>query len=151
MCSNDLPVGESLFYRKLRANVQEWIRGKGASNKWAEYIVLVPDVFHLLVKLSLDKDVPTVQKVKLVAAIAYFLSPIDLVPDFIPVIGYLDDLVLAAYALNSIINDVDPEVVKRNWAGDGEILDNIQRILAVADQMLGSGLVRKLFGLIKGK
>jgi uncharacterized membrane protein YkvA (DUF1232 family) len=109
-----------------------------------------PDLFHLLLKLSLDRDVPAVEKAKLVGAIAYFVSPIDLLPElFLGPVGFLDEVVLAAYVLNSLINRTSPEVVKKHWAGDEDILELIQRIIRAADGMLGSGPVkklRKLFG-----
>ena len=95
-------------------------------------------------KLVLDKDVGTVDKAKLGAAIVYFISPIDIVSDFVPGIGYLDDLALAAYVLNAIINHTDPAVVEKHWAGEKNILDAIKQILALADEMIGAGLFKKV-------
>lgn len=134
------------FYQKLRVKIKKWLDSKnGAHNRWAEYILLAPDIFHLLYKLTLDKDVYVADKAKLAAAIAYFISPIDLMPEaLLGPAGYVDDLALAAYVLNGIINNTDPEVVRRNWAGDGDVLEVIQSILRVADKMVGSGLWKKL-------
>lgn len=64
-------------------------------------------------------------------------------------IGYVDDISLAAYVLNQIVNNTDPEVVRRHWAGEGDVLELTQRILAKADEMVGSGLWQKLKGMIK--
>lgn len=134
------------FYQNLRVKIKKWLDSKGgANNKWAEYILLAPDIFHLLYKLTLDKDVYVADKAKLAAAIAYFISPVDLIPEaLLGPAGYVDDLALAAYVLNRIINNTDPEVVRRNWAGDGDVLEVIQSILRVADKMVGSGLWKKL-------
>ncbi|TYO95344.1 YkvA family protein [Desulfallas thermosapovorans] len=134
------------FYQNLRVKIKKWLDSKsGADNKWAEYILLAPDIFHLLYKLTLDKDVYVADKAKLAAAIAYFISPVDLIPEaLLGPAGYVDDLALAAYVLNRIINNTDPEVVRRNWAGDGDVLEVIQSILRVADKMVGSGLWKKL-------
>ncbi|MFC1550906.1 YkvA family protein, partial [Candidatus Neomarinimicrobiota bacterium] len=94
-------------------------------------------------------EVPVKEKAKLAAAIAYFVSPIDLIPEaIIGPIGYVDDIALAAYVLRSIINDTNPEVVQKHWAGDTDVLKVIQNILEVADQMVGSGLWKKLKGLV---
>jgi len=134
------------FYRQLRGQIRAWVGSdKGRSNRWAEYILFAPDLFHLLWKLSTDPDVAPTDKVKLAAAIAYFISPIDLIPEaVVGPIGYVDDIALAAYVLHSIVNHTDPEVLRRHWAGDGDVLDVIQRILAVADGMVGSGMWKKL-------
>ncbi len=60
-----------------------------------------------------------VKKLNLVTAIAYFISPIDILPEAIlGPIGYLDDLGIAAYVLNDLLNTVDPKIVRRNWVGD---------------------------------
>ena len=68
---------------------------------------------------------------------AYFISPIDILPDAIlGPIGYLDDLGLAAYILNDLINSIDPQIVRRNWVGDTDILYVIKRILINIDNII---------------
>lgn len=134
------------YYRQLRGQIRAWIvSDKGRSNRWAEYILFAPDLFHLLWKLSTDPDVPAKDKVKLAGALAYFISPIDLIPEAIfgPV-GFVDDIALAAYVLNGVVNHTDPEVIRRHWAGESDVLDVIRRILAAADRMVGSGVWNKL-------
>lgn len=136
------------FYQDLRRTIREWFEQGGKNTKWAEYIMAAPDFLHLLCKLTIDRDVPVKEKAKLGAAIAYFVSPIDLVPEAIAgPVGYVDDVALAAYVLNSIVNNSNPEVVKRHWAGEGDVLELIQEILRVADEMVGSGLWKRLKGL----
>lgn len=136
------------FYQSLRGKMKDWLASEeGKDYKWAEYVMFAPDLFHLLVKLSLDKDVPTPEKVKLGGAIAYFVSPVDFIPEaLLGPIGYADDIAVAAWVLNSIVNDTDPEIINRHWAGDGEVLDLIQKILKAADSMIGSGLWAKIKG-----
>ena len=134
------------FYQKLRKDVKHWVsKNVDKDNKWSDYILLAPDIFHLMCKLSVDKDVPTGKKVKLVAAIAYFISPIDLMPEgLIGPIGYLDDIALAAYVLNDLINEIDPQIIRKHWAGEKDILDLIKTILANADKMIGGKLWQKI-------
>ena len=137
---------EQDFYKKLRKKINDWLETKAGKNKqWSEYILLAPDIFHLLTKLSTDKEIPESKKVKLLAAIAYFISPVDLLPEalFGPV-GFLDDIALSAYVLNDIINNVDPKIVSKNWAGDKDILVLVKTILANADNFLGSGILKKI-------
>lgn len=134
------------FYQKLRANIKKWLDEKTDSNNiWTEYIMLAPDLFHLLTKLAIDPDVPVSKKVKLAGIIAYFISPLDFLPEMLlgPV-GYLDDIALTAYILNDIINEVDPQIVRRNWAGEKDILVIVKTILANANNMVGSGVWKKL-------
>lgn len=141
-------MAEEDFYQSFRKKIREWLKADGKSSKWAEYLIFAPDLFHVLCKLSIDNDVPVKEKAKLAAAIAYFVSPLDLVPEaIVGPIGYVDDIALAAYVLNSIINNSDPAIVRRHWAGDIDVLELIQQILHVADEMVGSGLWHKLKGL----
>jgi len=134
------------FYQDLRKRMHEWLGSEeGKSNKWAEYLMFAPDLFHLLCKLSIDKDVPVKEKAKLAGAIAYFISPLDLIPEAITgPVGYIDDIALAAYVLNSIVNKTNPDVLRRHWAGDEDVLVAIQHILQVAENMVGKGLWNKL-------
>ena len=132
------------FYVGLRKKINNWLK-KYPEYKWANFLLLAPDMFHLLVKLSLDKEVPVQEKAKLAVAIAYFISPVDIIPELITgPVGYIDDVALAAYVLNSIINKTSPEIVKKHWTGEEDILLQIQEILKKADQMIGSGFWKKL-------
>lgn len=133
------------FYQQMRDNIRGWIKSKGVNYQFADYLLAAPDLFHLLCKLAIDKEVPVSEKAKLAGAIAYFVSPIDLIPEAITgPVGYIDDVATAAYVLNSIINKTNPEVVRRHWAGDKDILELVQQILQVADEMVGSGLWAKI-------
>lgn len=138
------------FYQQMRQAINAWLKDKGAGYKFADYLLAAPDLFHLLCKLAIDKDVPTAEKAKLVAAIVYFVSPFDFLPEVvIGPLGYIDDVVVAAYVLNNLINNTNPEIVEKHWAGDKHVLDLIQQILKVADELVGSGLwskIRKNFG-----
>jgi len=138
------------FYQKLRNRVREWAAQEGKDSKALKYILMAPDFFHLIWRLMFDPRVPIIEKAKLGSAIAYFVSSVDVVPeDLIGPAGYIDDVALAAYVLNSILNSVGPEVLEEHWAGDGDVLKNIQEILKVADELIGSGLWKKIKRLIK--
>lgn len=134
------------FYKVLRSRVGEWLKsGTNSRYRWGQILALAPDFFYLVFKLSTDPAVPAKEKVKLAGVLAYFISPIDLIPEavFGPV-GYIDDVALAAFALNALINYVDPEVVRKHWAGEGDVLEVIKKILKVADNMVGRGIWKKL-------
>ena len=64
-------------------------------------------------------------------------------------VGYIDDVALAAYVLNSILNSVGPEVLEDHWAGDSDVLSTIHEVVSVADKLVGSGMWERIKGLIK--
>lgn len=141
---------EDNFYLKIRKNINNWLNNNLNSDyKWKEYLMVVPDIFYLLVKLAQDPDVPQSKKIKLVTAIAYFISPIDLLPEAIlGPIGYLDDLGVAVYVLNDLINSIDPKIVRRNWAGEQDILLLVKNILLNIDKIVGKGLWERIKGKV---
>lgn len=87
----------------------------------------LPDLVRLVTRLATDPVLPRAAKIALAAAAVYLLSPIDLIPDFIPFVGYLDDLLLAAVLLDGILNWVDRGLVLRYWPGTPEALDKLAR------------------------
>lgn len=138
------------FYKKMRNKIIDFLESeKGKKYKYAKYLLLAPDFFYLLCKLSLDKDVPTRSKALLFSTIAYYISPVDLLPEIIlGPLGFIDDVALGAFVLKKIINDTSPELVEKYWLGEQNVLEVIQEVLKVADEMVGSGLwkkVKKLF------
>ena len=141
---------QSDFYQKLRDRVHAWAVREGKDSAALRYVLMAPDFFHLLCKLLLDSRVPGREKAKIGAAVAYFISPVDVIPEgLVGPAGYIDDLALAAYVLNSLLNCVDPEVLKEHWAGDGDVLKNIKEILKVADGLIGSGMWKRIKGILK--
>lgn len=142
----DMNEREFDFYQKLRQKIKDWTdREESRSYRWAEWLLLAPDLFHLLVRLTADPEVPMREKARLAAVVAYFISPLDLLPELIlgPT-GFLDDIVLTAYALNAIVNNTNATIVQKHWAGEEDVLEVIQKVLQLADRMLGSGLFKRL-------
>ena len=133
------------FYQELRSRTRKWLSSEdGSTNKWAEYLMFAPDLFHLLCKLAMDSEVPAKERVKLAAAVAYFVSPFDLVPEaLVGFIGFADDIALSAYVLNSLVNHCDPEILRRHWAGDEDVLVVIQKILNFGDKLGKAGVLGK--------
>ncbi len=131
------------FYFKLRKKIEKYLRDH--DNQYADYLLLAPDLFHLLVKLSMDERVPSEKKAKFVLVIAYFISPLDLLPElFLGPLGYLDDIALTAYVINQYINETDPSIVRELWAGDQDILSALKNIISSADKFIGSGLWKRI-------
>ena len=137
---------EMRFYYKLRKTVKVWAGGeKSKANEYADYILAGPDLFMLLVRLSRDERVSRTDRVKLNAAAAYFINPLDFVPEILlgpP--GLVDDIALSAYVLYDVLENTDPAVVREHWEGSSDLLDLLRQILAVADTMVGGPIWRRL-------
>lgn len=92
---------------------------------------LVPDTVRLLRRLAADPSLPRGVRVRLVLLLAYLLFPIDLVPDFIPVLGYADDAVVVAIALRSVMRHAGRDAIDRHWPGSPEGLAVVTRLAGV--------------------
>lgn len=88
-----------------------------------EAILVLPNVAKLLARLARDPRVSIRRKAFAVAALAYVMSPIDLIPDFIAGFGQFDDLVIAAIAINHLIDGAGREVIEEHWDGSEDALD----------------------------
>lgn len=82
-----------------------------------EAVRLLPDLIRLLSRLARDRTLPTGLRVQLYLLLAYLALPIDLIPDFIPVIGYADDAILAAFVLRRVVRQAGMISVFRHWPG----------------------------------
>lgn len=136
------------FYRQFRRKVQTWLANKGRHYKYADLLLVGPDLFYLLCRLVVDPRVPVAEKAKLAATIAYFVSPVDLMPEaLVGPVGYVDDVALSAYVLNGLLRSTAPNVLHEHWAGQGNVLDVIRQVLEAADSALTTGLWQKLKSL----
>jgi uncharacterized membrane protein YkvA (DUF1232 family) len=130
------------FYENLRRKFRKPF--KGNYKKLSNFLFLLPDFFMLLIRLSVDKRVSVSTKGYIVATIAYVMLPIDLIPDFIPVIGYVDDLVLVVYSLNHILNNVNESILLDNWSGSEDLLELLKKITAISEKFLNKNILSKI-------
>lgn len=152
MAKDTAGTGQSKYYRRLRRTVRIWAGGEQSrANQYAEYILASPDLFMLMVRLSRDDRVSRTNRAKIGGAVAYFINPLDLVPELVlgPA-GLVDDVALAAYVLYDLLETTDPFVVREHWEGNGDILDLIRQILTVADAMVGGPVWRRLVDRARG-
>ncbi|MGH2754918.1 MAG: YkvA family protein [Actinomycetota bacterium] len=109
-----------------------------------EFILLGPRLIKLLWKLTRDPRVPARAKATLLILGAYLVSPIDLIPDVLPGLGQLDDLFIAAFALDQILNRVPDEVVLDHWDGEEDVLQIVRQILDISTGMVPGWLKNRL-------
>ena len=89
---------------------------------------LLPYLVRLLRRLAADRSLPRGVRVRLWLLLGYLALPIDLVPDFIPVIGYADDAAIVAIALRSVTRRAGAEALDRHWPGTADGLTAIRRL-----------------------
>ena len=78
---------------------------------------LLPDTVILLRRLAADPDLPRGVRIRLVLLLGYLVLPIDLIPDFIPVLGFADDAIIVAIALRSVTRRAGPAALQTHWPG----------------------------------
>ena len=99
-----------------------------------ELLRVIPDVLRLVRRLLGDPAVPLRVKVALVALLAWLISPIDLIPEFIPVLGPLDDVVVAVLVLRYVRRRVGLERIRSRWPGTPDGFALLSRIIGQADR-----------------
>jgi uncharacterized membrane protein YkvA (DUF1232 family) len=102
------------------------VRPDGAT--LVDTVSVVPDTIRLVLRLARDPLVPRSVRVTLFLLGAYLLSPVDLVPDFIPVVGYADDAVIASLALRRVVRAAGSDALDRHWTGSPAGLELVRRL-----------------------
>lgn len=139
------------FYDRLRDKMLHAVEKHGGrySEAVVEALILVPDVFILLVRLTLDKDVPTPARAMIGGALAYFVLPTDLLPEaLLGAGGFLDDLVLAAAVLGQAFGGELEPYARKHWSGSHELGKVLHGVTETAHHLLGDKLYGRLQRLL---
>ena len=131
------------WHHNWRDRIHDWVESNSNSNI-ADSVLVVPDLFILVTRLIRDNRVSAAIKARLLAATAYVVSPLDLIPEGVMgVVGLTDDagaLALIGYWLVHIVS-IDKEIVREHWPGDNdpiEVIDNLhKRITDNAEAIFG--------------
>jgi uncharacterized membrane protein YkvA (DUF1232 family) len=99
-----------------------------------EAIRLLPDVLRLIRRLAADKSLPRGVRVRLALLLVYLASPIDLIPDFIPVLGYADDAIIVTAVLRSVVRRAGLAAVRSHWPGTDDGFAALTRLTGLAKQ-----------------
>ncbi len=100
----------------------------GRKFKVIAWISVVPDCIILFKRLLGDPEVPRSRKIVLLAILAYLVLPIDIIPDFIPFIGQLDDIIIAVFLLRRLLKSIGADKVRSHWPGSEKSLSKILKL-----------------------
>ncbi len=109
-----------------------------------EAALAVPNLVKLVYRLMRDPRLPRRSKMVLGAILGYIVVPIDVVPDFVPVLGQADDLLLLAYGVRHIIEVAGAEIVLEHWDGSQDVLQLVETVAGLAAGMLPKPVLRLL-------
>lgn len=140
------------FYDRLREKIIHAVEKRGGrlGEGAVRALLLVPDVFMLLVRLSLDRDVPGSARALIGGTLAYFLLPIDLFPEaLLGGIGFMDDVVLAAAVLAQAFSGELEPYARRHWSGSEDLRVVLRDITSTAHSLLGENLYNKVKNLLR--
>jgi uncharacterized membrane protein YkvA (DUF1232 family) len=98
----------------------------------SEGLRILPDLIRLLTRLAADSTLPRGVRVRIALLMGYLALPIDLIPDFIPVIGYADDAIVVAAVLRSVVRRVGAEPLQSHWPGTNDGFAAMCRLAGIA-------------------
>ena len=104
-------------------------RPKG--NLLGETARLLPDLLRLLHRLAGDSSVPCAARVRLALLLGYLAMPFDLVPDFVPVLGYADDAIIVSLVLRSVARQAGAHTIRGHWPGSDDGLAALARLTGI--------------------
>jgi len=154
LASRRAPLGSAgllSFYDRLRERVLHAVERRGGrlTEAAVEALLLVPDVFILLVRLALDRDVPPKARAIIGGALAYFVLPTDLLPEaLLGAGGYLEDLVLAAAVLSQAFGGELEPYAQRHWSGSHELRVVLRDVSRAGQTLLGDKVYGRLQRLL---
>jgi uncharacterized membrane protein YkvA (DUF1232 family) len=112
----------------IYASFLAWLVIRGRHEDARALATFIPDCIVLLTRLARDPRVPRRRKLVLLALVGYLALPFDLVPDFIPVAGQLDDAIIVALVLRSLVRNSGADPIRELWPGPQQSLDLILRL-----------------------
>jgi len=110
------------------ASVVVWLLAAGRRGDARALVTFIPDCIVLMTRLARDPRVPRRHKLLLIGLVGYLASPLDLVPDFIPVVGQLDDAIVVGLVLRHFVRAGDEQLIRELWPGPDRSLDLVLRL-----------------------
>lgn len=98
--------------------------------------LLIPNILKLVGRLVMDPRVPRRAKITLGMAAAYVMSPVDLIPEMIPVVGWADDILILMFAIDSLIDRAGSEIIDEHWDGPGDLLSLVREVVGLSRSVI---------------
>ena len=127
-----IAAGTALLLAWL-ALVVALVLGRPRGARLPEALRLLPDVLRLIRRLAADPGLPRGVRIRLGAVLVYLALPIDLIPDFIPVLGYADDAIIVTIVLRSVARRAGVGAVRVHWPGTDDGFTALARLTGLPD------------------
>jgi len=118
--------------------------GQQAEKVLQEALLLIPNFLKLLYRLLQDEAISTADKALLAATVAYVLSPLDFLPDMLPFLGQVDDVLLVALVLKRLMDSVSHDVLEEYWDGDERLLVWIEKVISLSRYVVPPKIYNRL-------
>jgi len=115
-----------------------------ATNMTKEALMLIPNFIKLMYRLVQDETVSKTDKALLLATIVYVASPLDFLPDFIPFLGKVDDILLIALVLKRLMDGAGRDLMMQYWDGSDDLLILVEKIVNFSMLLVPQGIYDKL-------
>jgi len=138
----------SIVKDKSKMSNPKWQGNHSICARIRSYMSLLPQFVVLLLNLLKDARVSSTDKAILVASVAYVVNPVDLVPDWIPFAGLVDDAYLVAVALLRLVLRVDEQVLNDNWRGSDDLIPLLRKVADAAGAFLPARIRRSIFARV---
>lgn len=134
-------------YRRFRKEFKERFSAK--YEKMYPYVVMIPDIIALFMRLYKDKRVAKEVKFNISIALGYLLFPLDILPDTLPIIGKIDDLAVTFFILQKVLCDIPEEIILDNWEGQSNIIEVSREAMTLLNDKFGAKEIRKMVDVVR--
>ncbi|MCK4668124.1 DUF1232 domain-containing protein [Candidatus Dependentiae bacterium] len=132
------------YQRNLNKELRHLSRGAGKDYKWKGYIDPIPQLFELLINILVSETTPTATRVRIIVALSYLLTPVDVIPEEVYGLeGYIDDFSVLILTLNSIKNNFSKRIIRKNWNGKSDIIEFIETSVEKTPLFLNKNVLRE--------
>lgn len=125
------------------------MRKSELKSRMKNLLMFFPNMVILSVRLMVDSRVPRTERALFAAAVIYAIIPFDFIPDMLPFIGQVDDLLLISMTLLRLVDRTDDRVVREHWRGGGDIVQLAESVATVAPLLIPRKVSRVLLSKVK--
>ncbi|MBE6058729.1 MAG: DUF1232 domain-containing protein [Clostridium sulfidigenes] len=143
----NLDSNKEYTYRRFRKEFKERFSAK--YEKMYPYVVMIPDIIALFMRLYKDKRVAKEVKFNISIALGYLLFPLDILPDTLPIIGKIDDLAVTFFILQKVLCDIPEEIILDNWEGQSNIIEVSREAMTLLNDKFGAKEIRKMVDVVR--